>query len=235
MLNLPGFTISEVLQSDETGWLARAERHQQRVLVRMPREDFPSLEELARLKYGYELSAGLDIPGIVKVLDLTRHGNSVILAMDDFGGVPLRAYQAQASGSIKGVLEIGIQLAKVVGELHRRRIIHKNIHPASILVHPRTRETRLFNFDIASRLNVENPDFISPEQLDGNLAYISPEQTGRMNRSLDYRTDLYSLGVTLYELLTGQLPFQATDMMALVYSHLAITPAPPHLLRPEIP
>jgi histidine kinase len=235
MRNPPGFTISEVLQSDGTGWLARAERQQRRVLLRMPQDEFPSLEELARLKYGHELSAGLDTPGVVQVLDLTRHGNSVIQTMDDFGGVPLQAYQAQAGTSLKGVLEIGLQLAKVVGELHRRRIIHKNLQPAAILVNPRTRETRLFNFDIASRLNAENPDFISPEQLDGNLAYISPEQTGRMNRSLDYRTDLYSLGVTLYELLTGQLPFQATDMMALVYSHLAITPAPPHLLRPELP
>ena len=235
MPTLPEFTLSEILLTDDTGVLARGERNGQTVLVRMPQEDYPAPEELARLKYGYELSAKLQAPGDVKVLDLLRHGNSAILVMEDFGGEPLRRLQAQVHASPRLALEIGLRTAKVLGELHQRHIIHKNINPSTLLVHPRTGEVRLSNFDIASRLSSESPGFTTPDKLEGLLTYISPEQTGRMNRTVDHRTDLYSLGVTLYELLTGQPPFQTSDTMALVYSHLAVEPIPPHQLRPDLP
>jgi predicted ATPase/signal transduction histidine kinase len=235
MITLPDFTLAETLLADDTGLLVRGTLKGQPVLLRTPRDDYPPPDELARLKYGHEISASLEGAGTVRSLALLKHGSSAVVVMEDFGGVPLQRVQAQANASLKVALEIGIRLAKVLGELHLRRIIHKNIHPSAILLHPRTWEVRLSHFDIASRLGSESLGILPPEKLEGNLAYISPEQTGRMNRSVDYRTDLYSLGVTLYELLTGQLPFPATDMMALVYSHLAVEPVPPHQVRPTIP
>lgn len=205
------------------------------VLVRLPRENDSLPEEIARLRYGHEVAASLETPGIVKILDLIRYGDGVALIMEDFGGVPLFQLQAQAKGSLERALKIGIRLAQVLGELHQRRIIYVNLQLSTILVHPQTWEVRLFHFDSASRLSSESMGFTPADKLEGNLAYISPEQTGRMNRNVDYRTDLYSLGVSLYELLTGHLPFQTQDPMALVYSHLAVQPTAPHQLRSEIP
>lgn len=136
-------------------------------------------------------------------------------------------------------LRIAIAIADSLGELHKVPIIHKDIKPSNIIINEKTGEVRLTDFSIASRLVVTNA---TPGQLpkgdmdlEGTLAYMSPEQTGRMNRSLDYRTDFYSLGVTLYEMLTGRLPFISTDPMELVYCHIAKPPVWPKQVNPEIP
>ena len=122
---------------------------------------------------------------------------------------------------------MGINLAQILGELHAQQIIHKDIKPHNILIDPDSGEAKLIDFSISSRLDKENPTLSNPNLLEGTLAYMSPEQTGRMNRAVDYRTDFYSLGVTLYEMLTGILPFQAVDPMELIHSHIAKTPAAP--------
>jgi serine/threonine protein kinase len=132
------------------------------------------------------------------------------------------------------VLKIALQLSKTLGELHQQQIIHKDITPANILINP-AGLVKITDFGIASRLTRETPEITSPDRLEGTLAYMSPEQTGRMNRAVDYRTDFYSLGVTLYEMLTRRLPFQATDPMELVHCHIAIRPQRPDAVRPEIP
>lgn len=112
----------------------------------------------------------------------------------------------------------------ILDGLYRHRVIHKDIKPANILINPETKQVKLIDFSIASLLPRESREIHSPNVLEGTLAYLSPEQTGRMNRKIDYRSDYYSLGITFYELLTGQLPFQSNDPMELVHCHIAKQP-----------
>ncbi len=119
--------------------------------------------------------------------------------------------------------------------VHQQQIIHKDINPSNLVLNPNTQELKLIDFGISTQLSRENPTFRNPNLLEGTLLYIAPEQTGRMNRSVDYRSDFYSLGATFYELLTGRVPFPSDDPLALVHSHIAQQPIPPHQINPEIP
>ena len=122
---------------------------------------------------------------------------------------------------------LGIQLGEVLQGLHHRRIIHKDINPNNILVDPQSGRLTLIDFSIASRMPAEHQELRHPSVLEGTIAYLSPEQTGRMNRDIDYRTDFYSLGVTFYELLTGRLPFESGDPLEVIHGHIARTPPGP--------
>ena len=124
---------------------------------------------------------------------------------------------------------------ETLGELHQNSVIHKNINPANIIINRKTAEVKLTDFSISSVLHQEDPRIISPTVMEGDFAYFSPEQTGRMNCILDYRTDFYSLGVTFYEILTGRFPFQATDALELVHSHMAKRPLPVHEVDSTVP
>jgi len=130
---------------------------------------------------------------------------------------------------------IAIQLAQILEGLYQHRVIHKDIKPQNILIHPVTKRVELTDFSLSSLLPRENPILQSPNVLEGTLAYMAPEQTGRMNRGIDYRADFYALGITFYELLTGQLPFQSTDPMELVHCHIAQQPIAVHVINPTIP
>ena len=131
--------------------------------------------------------------------------------------------------------KIAIAIARTLEGLYLNRIIHKDIKPHNIIINPQTKQVFLIDFSIASLLPRENQEIQSPNVLEGTLAYMSPEQTGRMNRGIDYRTDFYSLGVTFYELLTGKLPFHSNDPMELVHCHIARKPTPPIEVNPAIP
>ncbi|HEY9302029.1 MAG TPA: AAA family ATPase, partial [Phormidium sp.] len=120
-------------------------------------------------------------------------------------------------------------------QIHKANIIHKDINPSNIVYNPQTKQLKIIDFGISTQLTRETPILKNPNVLEGTLAYISPEQTGRMNRALDYRTDFYSLGVTFYELLTGKLPFETEDALELVHCHIARQPVPPHEIEPQIP
>src|SRR3712207_3810927 len=128
-----------------------------------------------------------------------------------------------------------MDLTDILGRIHAAGVIHKDINPGNIVLNLDTGVVKIIDFGIATRFNRTNPTFKSPHVLEGTLAYLSPEQTGRMNRLLDYRTDFYSLGVTFYELLTGQLPFLTTDILTLVHCHIAKPPIPPHEVNAAIP
>jgi len=132
-------------------------------------------------------------------------------------------------------LRLAVGLATALGGLHRRELIHKDVKPTNVLVNPATGQLRLMGFSIASRLPRERQTPEPPEFIAGTLAYIAPEQTGRMNRSIDSRSDLYALGVTLYEMLTGTVPFMASDPMELVHCHIARQPTPPGVKLKGIP
>ncbi|ERT03709.1 AAA ATPase domain protein, partial [Lyngbya aestuarii BL J] len=162
--------------------------------------------------------------------------NSYVLVMEDFGGVSLKEWELGGKlTSLQDFLKIAISLCDALEILYRERIIHKDIKPANILIQPETLQIKLIDFSISSQLPKEIPEIDNPNVLEGTLAYISPEQTGRMNRGIDYRTDFYSLGVTFYELLIGELPFESNDPMELVHCHLAKILPLVHEINSEIP
>jgi len=141
----------------------------------------------------------------------------------------------QRSFTLEEFLLLAIATTEILGKIHSANIIHKDINPSNIVYNPQTKQLKIIDFGISTQLTRETPSLKNPGVLEGTLAYISPEQTGRMNRALDYRTDFYSLGVTFYELLTGKLPFETEDALELVHCHIARQPISPHEIKPEIP
>lgn len=191
-----------------------------------------------RFLFSAELLQKFEHPNIVPVLDVLEESNLPYLVLDDNGSQDLHAY-AEGFPSHQLPLEtfllIAIQLADALGVIHHAQVIHKDLHPGNVVIQPDSLKVRIIDFGLASLLSREQPVLAPPENLEGVLAYLSPEQTGRMNRALDYRTDFYTLGVTFYQLLTGQLPFTADDALGLVYAHMAVQQTPVNELRTEIP
>ncbi|GET42246.1 trifunctional serine/threonine-protein kinase/ATP-binding protein/sensor histidine kinase [Microseira wollei] len=196
----------------------------QAVALKLLQQDYPTFHDLLQFRNQYAIAKNLDIPGIIHPYSLEPYRNGYALVMEDFGGVSLRDYTRNQAVAIAQVLSIALQLADILHDLHACRVIHKDIKPANILIHPDTKQVKLIDFSIASLLPKETQEIKNPNRLEGTLAYLSPEQTGRMNRGIDYRSDFYSLGVTLFELLTRQLPFQSDDPMELVHCHIAKMP-----------
>ncbi|MEM6520776.1 MAG: AAA family ATPase, partial [Cyanobacteria bacterium P01_C01_bin.70] len=226
---LSGYTFIELLYqgSRTTVYRALAEETQQPVVIKVLSPEYPSFTELVQFRNQYTVTKNLPIAGIISPLSLEPCGNGYGLVMEDFAGIDLGQYVKQCSPSLTEILSIATQLADILHALHQHRVIHKDIKPANILIHPDSKQIKLIDFSIASLLPKETPAIQSPKSLEGTLAYLAPEQTGRMNRAIDYRTDFYGLGVTLYELLTGELPFQSSDPMELIHCHIAKMPVPP--------
>jgi predicted ATPase/GAF domain-containing protein len=199
------------------------------VLVVALAADRPSPQGLKRLEHEYSLAAELDPAWAAKPLALTRHEGRTILVLKDPGGEPLDLVLERGAGQpfdLTRVLRIAIGLATALRQVHRRGLIHKDIKPANVLVDG-DGTVWLTGFGIASQLPRESQAPAPPEIIAGTLAYMAPEQTGRMNRSIDSRSDLYSFGVTLYQMLTGMLPFSAADPLEWVHCHIARQPTPP--------
>jgi len=193
-----------------------------------------SLGCLTRLEHEYALRADLDAAWAVQPFELSRHRNRVALVLEDPGGAVLDRLLSRPL-RVAEFLRIGISLAWALRQAHARGVIHKDIKPSNILVDVASGGVRLTGFGIASRLPRERPNPEPPHEIAGTLAYMAPEQTGRMNRSIDARSDLYSLGVTFYEMLTGTLPFTAADPMEWVHCHIARQPVPPDERTAGIP
>ncbi|MEG4088347.1 AAA family ATPase [Microcoleus sp. Pol12B4] len=205
------------------------------VIVKTLKAEYPTIEEIARLRHEYKILKTLDMTGIVKAHSLEKHNNGLALILEDFGGKSLKNLIAAKHLEISEFLSLAIHLAETVAHLHENKIIHKDIKPQNIIINSKTAQIKIIDFSISTYLERENQSLSNPNLLEGTLAYMSPEQTGRMNRSIDYRTDFYSLGVTFYEILTGKLPHQATDPLELIHCHIAKRPVPPHQQIGEIP
>ncbi|WNG43239.1 AAA family ATPase [Archangium minus] len=235
--SVPGYQVGALFQMGSRFLLYRGHRMRDGlpVIIRLLRAERPSFSELLQLRNHYALIRDLRLPGVVAPLAFERCHNGFAIITADRGYVPLNEYHAAHPLTVPQVLEVGISLAETLEGLYQRRVIHKDLKPSNIVIHPETRDILLSNFSIASRLPRETQTLEDLTLFEGTLAYMSPEQTGRMNRGIDYRTDFYSLGVTLYELLTGRLPFQSTDPLELAHCHIARPPRPPRELEPAIP
>ncbi|MEO7327093.1 MAG: AAA family ATPase [Minicystis sp.] len=229
-----GYIIEEVIFQGRGFVVARGRFRDQQALVREVRAG-SDRDAIPRLRYGYELCRGLDLPGVARVISLEARGATAGLLMEDFGGRPLATLLTEGRLEIATALDIALKLARTLGDLHKLRITHKGIAPANVLVNARTHEVKIENFDHASRLLQERPALGGSVIAEEALPYVSPEQTGRMNRNIDYRTDFYSLGVLLYQMLAGRLPFHGRDPMALVHGHLAVVPVPLSEARADVP
>ncbi|HAJ64356.1 MAG TPA: serine/threonine protein kinase, partial [Cyanobacteria bacterium UBA8543] len=235
--NLVGYHITEILYEGANTRICRAlkESEQTSVLIKTIKTEYPSIEELTQLRHEYQILQSLDIEGIIKPISLNSFPSGLAIVFSDFDGEVFEKFLLINQLKLNQFLQISIQLISTLAALHQKHILHKDIKPQNILINIKTCQIKLINFSISSRLSRENKTVSNPNFLEGTLAYMSPEQTGRMNRSIDYRSDFYSLGVTFYEMLTGQLPFQATEPLELVHCHIAKTPIPPRELNPEIP
>ncbi|MCF2147002.1 trifunctional serine/threonine-protein kinase/ATP-binding protein/sensor histidine kinase [Desmonostoc muscorum LEGE 12446] len=239
----PGYRITEQIYSGSKTLVYRGirEQDQKLVVLKLMRNEYPTFGEIAQFRNQYIITKNLNLPGIVKPYSLDNYRNSYILVMEDFGGISLQKWlldykeKKENKISLNEFFDIAIKTASILEGLHRDRIIHKDIKPANILINPTTDEIKIIDFSIATLLPREIQFLTNPNVLEGTLAYISPEQTGRMNRGIDYRTDFYSLGVTFFELLTGQLPFTSKDPMELVYSHIAKQPLKASRINSDIP
>ncbi|HEY9695576.1 MAG TPA: AAA family ATPase [Oculatellaceae cyanobacterium] len=235
--SLAGYQLTETIHTGANNVIYRAYRELDRVsaIAKTMLAEYPTIEDITRLRHEYQILQPLNIPGIVKVYSLENYQNGLALIVEDFGGDSLDHLIKSQVIPISSFLPIAIQLLSALAELHKHNIIHKDIKPHNIVINTATNTVKFIDFSIASRLERENASCSHPDLLEGTLAYMSPEQTGRMNRSIDYRTDFYSLGITFYEMLTGSLPFQATEPLELVHCHIAQQPLPPHQINPEIP
>ncbi|MBP0018570.1 MAG: AAA family ATPase [Cyanobacteria bacterium SBLK] len=218
-------TCELIYESDRTlVYRGQNENNGQSAVIKLMGNQYPSFNELVQFRNQYVIAKNLEVEGIIKPYTLERYENRYALIMEDVGGISLAEYKNENLLSVRQFLEIAIQLANVLGQLHQNQIIHKDIKPANILIHPETQQVKLIDFSISTLLPKETQTLQTPNVLEGTLAYLSPEQTGRMNRGIDYRSDFYSLGVTFYELLAGKLPFTYDDPLELIHAHIAQSP-----------
>jgi serine/threonine protein kinase len=204
------------------------------VLVVLPAAEHPAPATLDRLAHEYGLKGDLDGAWAVRPLELVRERGRTMLVLEDPGGEPLDRLLS-APMEMGSFLPLAIGIAAAFGNLHRRGLVHKDIKPAHVVVNCADGQVRLTGFGLASHLPRERQAPAPPEFIAGTLAYMAPEQTGWMNRSIDSRSDLYALGVTLYQMLTGSLPFTAADPMEWVHCHIARQPVPPAERLKEVP
>ncbi|AFY95275.1 AAA family ATPase [Chamaesiphon minutus] len=242
-VHVPGYQIAEEIYVGNRTLLYRGVRESDLhpVTIKLLRSKFPSFERLMQFRHQYDIGKDLNLPNVIKTLALEPYQNAYALILEDCGSISLKSYldKSGAFGNepqkLIAFLQIAIQIADALEGLYRQRVIHKDIKPGNILIHPETQHVKLIDFGLSSLLPKETQQIEHANMLAGTLAYMSPEQTGRMNRGIDYRSDFYTLGVTCYELLTGQLPFISNDPMELVHSHIAKPAVPVHQIAPQIP
>jgi len=238
-LAVPGYAIVELVGESGPWVTYRATASDgSRVTIKTARAQYPRVRDLAELRREYEVLTRLTLPGVVAPRALVPHGSGNLALVTEAFGRPLSELIAARSGQplpLDAFFPLVIRLARILGALHERHIVHKDVAPRSIFVDAATWEPRLANFGLCSELSLERQSAKLSTKLEGSLPYISPEQTGRTSRDVDWRSDYYSLGVTCFELLTGTLPFQAADPLEWAHRHISQPPPLAHERRRDIP
>jgi predicted ATPase/signal transduction histidine kinase len=237
MPTLSGYYMIEKIYDGPRTLIYKAKRStdSQPVVIKFLKNEYPSFNELVQFRNQYTIAKNLEMDGILRSYAIENYHNGFALIMEDVGADSLHHYITANPLTLPEFFNVAIAIVKILEGIYKKKVIHKDIKPQNILIHPKTKQVKLIDFSISSLLPRESQEIQSPNVLEGTLAYLSPEQTGRMNRGIDYRTDFYSLGVTFYELLTRQLPFQSDDPMELVHCHIAESPKPPIQINSTIP
>lgn len=237
MQKIPDYVLESCIYESEYSVVYRGVREvdQQRVILKILNSSMAGMDTRALFQREFEIMCLFDSKGIIRGYDLIKAPNLLAIVMEDFGGQPLAQYRFDDSTKFTDFLKIAIQICVILDEIHRKNVIHKDINPNNLLWNAQHQQVKLIDFGISSQLSNEMPEICVPNLIEGTLRYISPEQTGRMNRSIDYRTDFYSLGITFYEMLAGRPPFASTDDLELIHSQLAKTSIPLHEVNPVIP
>jgi predicted ATPase/class 3 adenylate cyclase/GAF domain-containing protein len=240
MLNLPGYHILEQIHDSHKSRVYKGSRvkDNQPVILKLLKQDYPTPKDLSRYQQEFEILHSLNIESVVQAYALESYQNTLAIVLEDFGGISLSDYLQTQHFTVEKFLPLGIKISEAIGQIHAAQIIHKDINPSNIVWNPATNEIKIIDFGISSRIVISTNGSKPTPTLEGTMIYMSPEQTGRMNRTVDYRTDFYSLGMTFYEMLTGELPFPVTDLtdhIELVHCHIAKEPVAPHKINPDIP
>ncbi len=238
--NIPGFERVQLIHESGPRVIYRALRQVDgmEVILKTLLASYPKKQDVAELRREFRIAEKLNIDGVIRVYSLVTYGeDNLAIEMEPFG-LSLADLMAQRKGrplSLDRCYSIAIRLAQILGYLHEQDFVHKDIIPSNILIEPESGELRLIDFGICSELSRERQSITLSRRLEGSLPYISPEQTGRVNRDLDYRSDYYSLGVTLFELLTGELPFSADHPLEWVHCHISRPPLEAHQVIGDVP
>ncbi len=234
-MNLAGFTIRNVIYAVDETIVARADTQRgERVVLKYQDTHRPAPELLARWRHEHAILSSIDSKWVIKTLGLKQFERNLVLVLEDFGSTNLAQLIAQQPLDLAERLAIAIQFASALADVHAHGLIHGDIAPKNVLVEVSTMRVKLCDFGLSSRLDHEQK-LGYDNFLRGTLEYMSPEQTGRTNLDVDYRSDLYSLGISLYELFSGRKPFHSNDPMTLLHAQIAIMPVPLHRLDPLIP
>jgi predicted ATPase/GAF domain-containing protein/tRNA A-37 threonylcarbamoyl transferase component Bud32 len=238
MLTLPNYQIGTQIYESANSLIYQGIRKtdDQPIILKVLKEDYPTPEELTRYRQEYDITRWLTgVDGVVKAYALEKYQNTLVIILEDFEAQSLKILNEQRTFTLEELLTFAIRATEILEQIHRQNIIHKDINPSNLVLNPNTGVLKIIDFGIATQLSKQHLRLTNPEVLEGTLAYMSPEQTGRMNRALDYRSDFYSLGVTFYELFSGKLPFESTDAMELVHCHIAKTPLPVCEVNLQVP
>jgi PAS domain S-box-containing protein len=238
MHKIPGFEIkNEIFKSDHTVvYRAVRKGDDLPVVLKILHDNYPSPEEINRFQQEYDIIKKLkDTSGVIKAHHMEKYQNSFVIVLEDFQAESLDNYVKENKLSLEDCLNIGIHMSDIINEIHSQNIIHNNINPSNIVLNTQMDRVKFIDFGSAAVLSRKHPVVSNVDLKWINLGYASPELTGRMNRSVDYRTDFYSFGITLYELLSGEKPFDSDDSLELIHCHIARQPLPLYQVDPQIP
>ncbi len=237
MVSIPGFTLNELIYQNEKKSIFRGMRiaDNRPVIIKALTGANITAGDTAKLMHEYEVAKQLQVTGIQKPLSLEQIGGTIGLILEDSGGISLKTFLQQKRPTLPVFFDIAVQLGETLKELHRQGVIHKDLKPDNIIVDEQTGRVYIIDFSHSARLLGEYCKSSPAPSIEGSLPYMSPEQTGRINKAIDFRSDLYSLGVIFYEMLTDQLPFHAETKMEWIYAHIAKKPIAPHHRIPELP
>ncbi|MEH1932333.1 MAG: AAA family ATPase [Nostoc sp.] len=236
MIALPGFQIVTLLKAGVKAVIYRGIKLKDQcpVIIKGLRPEQCTPNNIEQLKHEYAIAQRLNTAAALKAYALEMHQGIPYLIMEDFGARSLDQFLDQFQQPVP-FLKIAIEITSKLAQIHTYNIVHKDIKPQNILVNLETNQVKIADFGIAAFIPYQQQIVSSSSRIEGSLPYLSPEQTGRMNRGIDHRSDLYSLGVTFYEMLTGQLPFQGKDALEWVHCHIAKSPLSPKKLKSDIP
>lgn len=237
MREFRGYELIEKLNESQRSLIYRAvnKKTKNPCVLKILKIRHPSLSDIARFRHEYEIIKNSNTPGIIRTREILLEEDSVAIELEYFDGTGLKNLIGTAWMNPGNILETAVKLSETLGALHQEGISHRDIKPQNILVNSETGDVRITDFGISSAVTHENEELYNPGVIEGTLFYMSPEQTGRMNRSVDYRTDIYSLGITLYEMASGKPPFISDDPMEIIFSHIARNPLPLSDINREIP